>query len=109
MILILYVNFLYYFTHAIPIPGTAVYVGNGGTDSDTCGNDVESRCLTLGRGYTQSGGGDKHVQIYQEVGFSGTLQLTGGGVYYTYGNLKSKVRGTDNMHIDGQSDTSWCV
>jgi hypothetical protein len=62
-----------------------LWVGNGGNDNDDCGSSIENCCLILRKGYSQSGGGDKHVQIYQGVCFSGVLELSSGGVYCTDG------------------------
>jgi hypothetical protein len=66
------------------------------------------------KGYDQSAGIDgynRHVQIWVGVKISGEMELSNGGVYYTYGILsdtnKSKVTGDDTFCIEGKSDTSW--
>jgi hypothetical protein len=101
----------------VDIPLGAKYVGSGSgsDDNDDCGNSLEYPCSSLMKGYTQSSstsGTDKQVQILNDISIFGTMTLSNGGIYYTYGiissNVKPKVIGdNNNFYINSESSTSW--
>jgi hypothetical protein len=117
--LLIVAYFIFLACFAVNIPTSAIFVSNesGSNIEANCGNESSNACSSLMKGYDQStsiDGGDRHVQIYGGVEISGKMELSNGGVYYTYGILsesnKPKVTGDDTFCIEGESDTSWlCI